>query len=261
MSKKILEAAPSNITSRAKIDSRVEELGVAAANGADSLPTLGQEVAQWAAENAINPNAPSKADIDAGKPVTDHITEIFERYATSANAKAMHQRSQKSNSNKAQISKLRAFGKLGARTDLVLGGPDFLSKVCETRNTLARQGQKVKPAYDAMLSAIREVSDKSDLNDAEIETAIRAKTSEAPDALKIYQSMDRLLKDLFERKLDNSDTAKSIRSLVTQRIGELDQASKFTAWQKAGETFGFTHGAVLGRQGVFADNTEEMAEE
>lgn len=235
-----------NILQRDKIDARVEELGALTASGQDALPTLAMEVAQWAQEGSINPTAPKKDDKDQ----TDDIRDIFQRYATSANAtKVFADRSKESNSNTAQVSKLRTFAKLGARSDI--NGPDFLARVKDFRNEEAKIGNAVKPAYEAMRTAAVAVSDKNDLTEDEMRTAVCAKRKSEVTALSIYSSLNDKLKVLIEEKLDTSDAAKAIHQQVKAQIKHLTDAAKFTAWQKAGEEFGFS---------VTSESNEEIAE-
>lgn len=236
----------SNILARDVIDARVKELGALTASGQDALPTLALEVAQWAQEGSISPTAPKKDDKDQ----TDDIRTIFEEYANSANAnKVFADRSKESNSNTAQVSKLRTFAKLGARSDI--HGPDFLARVREFRNDEAKIGNAVKPAYEAMRTAAVAVSDKNDLTEDEMRAAVRTKGKGETTALSIYSSVKAKLKVLIEEKLDTSATAKSIQQLVNQQISQLESAAKFTAWQKAGEEFGFS---------VTSESNEEIAE-
>lgn len=252
-----------NVTSFAEAEEITRQLGADAADGIDAQPKMGMNVADWAASNVVDPNPPKKADIDAGraKITDDHVRKIFTVYAN-AEGKAMNKRTAKS--IKSQLSKLRAFAKLGARDDINAG--DFLLRAQKARNKLVAEGKPVKAPYEALVQACRDVNggsaddQKPDLNSDEMNKAVGAKAKSPDSAESIWLNIDKQVKKLFELKLDTGDTAKQVRALVQTKKEELSKVMKFERLHKEALELGLSVSPIRGNIDELHTEVEEITE-
>lgn len=129
---------------------QVEQLGIDAALGKDSLPKLAHAVVRAAADGVIDATEKDAQGNDAAH-------RLYSKYAASEGTKALHEHS--AGSAKAQISKLRQLINMGAMT--TIDAVVVMQAAYEVREELRGSDAKLKPAYAFYVDIARE-QQKSD---------------------------------------------------------------------------------------------------
>lgn len=252
----ILSAETANTLSRAEIDARVQELGELAGAGGDALPTLGLEVSSWAEQNKISPKKPTDAERQAG--AVDDIESIFNHYANAQSSKSVNERSTASNTNTAQYSKLRQFAVHGATGR---GGTDWLVKVQTRRNEVCRSKTfKCKPAYDAMLSAIRaSKAGKAALTADEIDAAIQVSVQKPKTLFDLWDAIREAASEMVKENKDTGVDATNTLAIAEKRCSELEEGKKIAKWLSKAPA-GITNLGGIGNFGIPEKASEAVAE-
>jgi hypothetical protein len=225
-----------NITSQNEMRQIIAEIAQSKASGDEAFAKLGIRVAVWAHEGSIkNPNVPAKNA--TGAAMIDEVERIFIIYCEERGLAAFDKRSDGSQSS--QVSKLRAFGKFGAKHQ---NPEDWLTNVRTIRNEVYEATPKAaKPAYAGMLSAIGALnkSENYDLNDDEIRNAVTVPARPDKSELKYYEAMQKAHEKAgTDGVVDNSTSEYAIiADTLTIRIDQLREAADIAQWTADGAKY------------------------
>jgi len=213
---------PNAITEQEMFDT-IDRLGAAKGAGEDSLADLAIAVAKWAKQGTIKRVDPPKKNA-SGADAIDHILRIFERFNTARGNRAIDKRS--AGSLSAQVSKLRAFAKLGARPD-VPNGELWLTNIRNLRNELPEK--EVKGAYAALYDATMKLKTRKpdEMDEAELIEVI-SKSPATPDTpIKVYEALVKKFEKVISDGIDNSVETQTIFDIANAKLTALKNAMEY----------------------------------
>jgi hypothetical protein len=200
----------------------IDELGAAKGAGEDSLASLAIAVAKWAKQGTIKRvDAPKKNA--TGEAAIDYMLRVFERFNTARGNRAFDKRS--AGSLSAQVSKLRAFGKLGTRVDM--NGELWLTNVRNLRNEIPEKD--AKGAYAAQYDATMRLKARKpeEMDEAELIEVI-SKSPAAPDTpVKVYESLVKKFEKVLSDGIDNSVETQTIFDIANAKLTALKNAMEY----------------------------------